>query len=115
MRYLFLCLVAGIISNNLFTQNLFMPRNVQEAYVKGTRSLDGRPGKNYWQNHARYNISITAMPPDKSIQGDETIIYINNSTDTIGRPVIKLFLNIHKPGAPRDFGAKDDYLTPGVL
>ena len=26
---------------------------------------------------------------------------------------IKLFLNIHKPGAPRDGGASDDYLTLG--
>ena len=28
--------------------------------------------------------------------------------------VIKLFLNIHKPGAPRDGGAIADYLTSGV-
>jgi hypothetical protein len=27
---------------------------------------------------------------------------------------MKLFINIHRPGAPRDGGAPDDYLTPGV-
>ena len=27
---------------------------------------------------------------------------------------IKLFLNIHKPGAPRNGGASPDYLTSGV-
>ncbi|HEX5150194.1 MAG TPA: M1 family metallopeptidase [Parafilimonas sp.] len=114
MRYLLLCLVAGVISGNLFAQSLFMPRNVQAAYTRGTRSLDGNPGKNYWQNHARYNINITAMPPDRTIKGNETINYINNSPDTVRRPAIKLFINIHKPGAPRNFGANDDYLTSGV-
>jgi hypothetical protein len=28
--------------------------------------------------------------------------------------VFKLFVNIHRPGAPREAGASDDYLTPGV-
>jgi hypothetical protein len=91
-----------------------MPRAVQEAYRKGTRSPDGRPGRNYWQNRARYSIAITALPPDRTIRGSEEITYFNNSPDTITNPVIKLFLNIHKPGAPRGGGARPDYLTSGV-
>lgn len=91
-----------------------MPRNIKEAYKNETRSMDGRPGKNYWQNHARYNITITAMPPDRNIKGSETISYINNSPDTLRSLNIKLFLNIHKPGAPREIGASSDYLTSGV-
>jgi hypothetical protein len=74
----------------------------------------GNPGKNYWQNRARYDITITAMPPDRNIKGTETITYFNNSPDTLLNPVIKLFLNIHKPGAPRNYGATEDYLTTGV-
>jgi hypothetical protein len=93
---------------------LYMPRDIKAAYAKGTRSMDGRPGKNYWQNRGRYTISITAAPPDRNIQGSESIMYFNNSNDTIRNPVIKLFLNIHKPGAPRDQGAGEDYLTAGV-
>ena len=76
--------------------------------------MDGKPGKNYWQNHGRYTITITAMPPGRTVKGAETITYINNSPDTLRSPSIKLFLNIHKPGAPREFGATPDYLTPGV-
>jgi hypothetical protein len=91
-----------------------MPRAVKEAYRKGTRSPDGRPGANYWQNRGRYNIAITALPPNRTIQGSETITYFNNSPDTLLNPVIKLFLNIHKPGAPRAGGASPDYLTSGV-
>jgi hypothetical protein len=93
---------------------LYMPRAIRQAYRKGTRSPDGRPGPNYWQNRGRYNIAISALPPDRTIRGSEQITYFNNSPDTLSNPVIKLFLNIHKPGAPRAFGAHADYLTSGV-
>src|SRR5688572_6294325 len=96
------------------SSSLYMPRAVRDAYRKGTRSPDGRPGPNYWQNRARYRIAITALPPDRTIRGSEEITYFNNSPDTILTPVIKLFLNIHKPGAPRGGGARPDYLTSGV-
>jgi len=93
---------------------LYMPRNVKATFRKGTRSPDGRPGPAYWQNRGRYNIAITALPPDRTIRGSEQIVYMNNSPDTLRNPVIKLFLNIHKPGAPRVGGASPEYLTSGV-
>ncbi|HEY2728014.1 MAG TPA: M1 family peptidase, partial [Parafilimonas sp.] len=114
MNRILFCLLAIAFCNFLTAQDLFIPRDMQQAYKKGTRSIDGNPGKNYWQNHARYNINITAMPPDRNIQGEETVTYINNSPDTIANPSIKLFINIHKPGAPRDYPAQQDYLTSGV-
>ncbi|HEY5220154.1 MAG TPA: M1 family metallopeptidase [Gemmatimonadaceae bacterium] len=95
-------------------QSLYMPRTIKNAIAKGTRSLDGRPGPNYWENHARYSISVTAAPPDRNIAGSEQIAYANNSPDTLRMLVFKLFVNIHKPGAPRDGGAAPDYLTSGV-
>jgi len=95
-------------------QSLYVPRDVKRAYEKGTRSLDGRPGKNYWQNSARYSITINAMPPDRTVRGSEQITYINNSPDTLRNPVIRLFINIHKPGAPRIRPAGPDYLNSGV-
>ena len=114
MYRLLLFFLLITICNYSFAQTLYEPRDVQLAYKNETRSRDGNPGKNYWTNHARYTINITAMPPDRNISGDETITYINNSPDTIRTPSIKLFINIHKPGAPRDFPAQQDYLTSGV-
>ena len=96
------------------SQQLYKPRDVQEAYKKATRSEDGRPGKQYWQNHARYNITVAAMPPSRTINGSEEITYINNSPDTLNRLVLKLILNIHKPGAVRLSPASEDYLTSGI-
>ena len=111
-----LLLIAAAIFSflNSYSQSLYMPRDIKQAYKNATRALDGKPGKNYWQNKASYNITVFAMPPDRTIKGKETITYYNNSTDTLKTVTVKLFLNIHKPGAPREFGAEDDYITSGT-
>ena len=113
-RYIVLIVAFIACLQYASAQDLFMPRDVQQAFKKGTRSPDGKPGKNYWQNHGRYTINITALPPDRTIKGSETVTYFNNSPDTIRNPSIKLFLNIHKAGAPRNGGASPDYLTSGM-
>lgn len=95
-------------------QTLYMPRDIQKAFKNETRSADGRPGKKYWQNYGRYNISITAVPQNRTVKGTEQITYVNNSPDTLKRLNMKLILNIHKPGAARFGDAGADYLTPGV-
>jgi hypothetical protein len=98
----------------LQAQSLYMPRDIKQAYAKGTRSPDGKPGSKYWQNFGRYNISITATPPGRTVKGTEQITYINNSPDTLKRLNMKLILNIHRPGAARDRVAGADYLTQGI-
>jgi hypothetical protein len=98
----------------LQAQSLYMPRDIKQAYAKGTRSPDGKPGSKYWQNFGRYNISITAIPPGRTVKGTEQITYINNSPDTLKRLNMKLILNIHRPGAARDRVAGADYLTQGI-
>ncbi|RVT98044.1 M1 family peptidase [Mucilaginibacter limnophilus] len=95
-------------------QNLYMPRDITNAFKKGTRSADGKPGKNYWQNHAKYNITVTAQPPNRNITGTETITYFNNSPDTLKALNMKLILNIHKPGAARFYASGKEYLTEGL-
>ncbi len=111
--FIIACLILAF-QFSVTAQPLYMPRNVSAAFQKGTRSPDGLPGKNYWQNHGRYTIVVTALPPDRTIRGEESITYVNNSPNTLRVALIKLFLNIHKPGAPRDDGAVADYLTTGV-
>ena len=93
---------------------LYQPRAIKQAFARGTRSADGRPGPRYWQNHARYAITVSALPPDRTVRGSEQITYVNASPDTLRTLVFKLFVNIHKPGAPREAAAQPDYLTSGV-
>lgn len=98
----------------LSAQTVPMPADVAQAFQKGTRSENGRPGKNYWQNHGRYQISIKAAPPSRTIYGTENISYTNNSPDALPSLEFKLIANIHKANAPRMGQAGADYLTSGV-
>ena len=110
-----LCLI-GLVSTTvlLHAQDIYIPRDMKVAFKNETRSKDGAPGKNYWQNRGRYNITISAMPPDRMVKGSEQITYINNSPDTLRVLVFKFIQNIHKPGATRMGSASADYLTDGV-
>jgi hypothetical protein len=89
--FLFLGLQAG-------SQTLTMPPEIQKAYANDTRSLSGKPGNKYWQNHGHYTISVTVMPPDNTIRGVEQITYFNNSPDTLNHLNMKLIVNVHRSG-----------------
>src|ERR1044071_2065235 len=97
-----------------WAQQFYMPRNVAKAFENGTRAADGRPGPNYWQNKAAYNISIKVAPPNRTVTGTEEIVYTNNSPNTLENIVFRLELNSHTPGAPREVPESADYLTSGV-
>ena len=109
-----LLIVLLLCSLNLFAQDLYKPRNVQRAFKNETRSPDGTPGKNYWQNTANYNISIKAAPPDRTVSGTEEITYFNNSPNPLNNIVIRLTLNSHQPEAMREQPFPTEYLTSGV-
>ena len=109
-----LSIVLTIIFLQASSQELYIPRDVKAAFKKGTRSPDGRPGKNYWQNFARYDISISVVPPNPNVKGIEHITYVNNSPDTLSRLNMKLIMNIHRPGAARSSSTSADYLTDGI-
>lgn len=114
LKYTLLLFFLAAILLQANAQQLYMPRDIKLAYQKGTRSPDGRPGKNYWQNFGRYNISITTAPPNPNVKGTEQITYVNNSPDTLRRLNMKLIMNIHRPGASRFSGAPANYLTDGI-
>ena len=113
-RILLMCSILFLANGFSFAQSLYVSRDVQQAFKKGTRAADGKPGKNYWQNNARYDINMTVLPPDRNVKGIEQITYFNNSPDTLRNLVIKLILNIHKPEALRYSDASPDYLNSGV-
>lgn len=105
---------AAFFSLAVNAQQLYMPRNVAAAYRAGTRSADGKPGPNYWQNRAVYKISITVAPPNRTVTGTEEITYTNNSPDALAELFFRLDLNSHQPEAPREQPVSTDYLTSGI-
>ena len=107
-------LLFFIGENCVHSQQLYMPRNITKAVEKGTRSLDGSPGKNYWQNEGKYDIDVTVTPETKVVSGIEKIVYTNNSPDTLRIIAIRFVNNFHKPLAPRAGYANPDILTSGL-
>jgi len=96
------------------SSSLYMPPQFESAYLKGTRSWDGNPGPNYWQNRAHYKIKAEYDPVTKIISGSEEIVYINNSPDTILFLVTKLYQNAYKKGSARDRAIDPELVTDGV-
>ncbi|MCX8056591.1 MAG: M1 family metallopeptidase [Ignavibacteria bacterium] len=97
-------LIFFILVSSLYSQTkIQIPRNVHEAYKKGTRSFDGSPGPNYWQNYSDYSIQVNFIPSERKIIGSEKIVYYNNSPDTLKRIVIRLLQDYFKKGSAREF------------
>jgi hypothetical protein len=93
---------------------LYMPRNVRAAYELGSRSMDGKPGPNYWQNTAVHDIHVTVMPPSRTVSATQVMTYTNNSRDYLARLPVRLYMNSRLPEAQREVDVSEDYLTPGV-
>lgn len=106
--------IALFIFLKASSQSLPVPSNIKAAYDKGTRSADGKPGKNYWQNTADYDLKINFDPVSRLISGTEEISYINNSPDTLRPILFKLYPNLYKKGSVRNMAVKPEDLTDGV-
>ena len=115
MLRIFLLFIT-LISHKGYAQNpeLFVPQNVERAYLQKTRSLDGQPGINYWQNRADYDIQVELNPKTRIITGSELIKYYNSSPDTLHYLVIHLFPNVYKKGNSREFDVQFSDETDGV-
>jgi len=109
-----IALLIGLGSYAVSAQELYMPRNIKAAYQKGTRSMNGNPGPNYWQNHGFYNMDIKVDAETKIVSGQEEIVYSNNSSDTLKNLVIRFVNNLHKPTSPRSGEVSEDFLTTGL-
>lgn len=92
-----------------------VPLNIKQAFEKGTRSQDGKPGKNYWQNHAVYNIDVNFDPLTRLLKGSVSIIYTNYSPDTLKEILFKLYPNIYKKGSSRLMNIKQEDINEGMF
>ncbi len=94
----------GILMSTASAQlpGLMVPLEVQQAYEKGTRSPNGQPGPNYWQNHADYQIKVSLDPQTRELSGSEKITYTNESPGALTQLVLRLYPDIFKQDAVRD-------------
>ncbi|MBV9961572.1 MAG: M1 family metallopeptidase [Parafilimonas sp.] len=99
---IFITACCAFICVHSISQTLPVAKNYQRAFDKSTRTTSGKPGANYWQNTATYNIDVSFSPQTRIISGAEEINYINNSPDTLRRIWFKLYPNFYKRGVGRD-------------
>lgn len=103
-----------LFTENANSQQLFTNTNVQNAYQNETRSPSGKPGKNYWENHANYDIQLNFDPATQLLRGHETITYENNSPDTLKKMIFRLYPDLYKKGVDRQSHIAEKDLTDGV-
>jgi hypothetical protein len=78
------------------------PAGYLRALEAGTRSIDGRPGPNYWQQGVDYSIDVSLEPAAARITGSETATIHNNGP--VAPPVIlvRLYQNVFSEGVMRN-------------
>ena len=96
--------------------DLYMPRNMMEAYKKNTRNISGNPGKNYWQNKPVYTLNIDFDPQNYLLHGKEHISYTNNSPDTLGNLTVTMLGDIYKKdNCNHDWRLNDKIKHDGIV
>ena len=77
------------------------PNGYVAALEAGTRTPEGRPGPEYWQQWVDYDIDVKIEPETALLTGSETITVRNDTPHE--RPVIVLHLyqNLYAEGSPR--------------
>lgn len=115
MRKIILLLLIFVVPTTYSqNQSIYIPLNVKNAIEKGTRTMTGLPGPNYWQNKSIYKINVELLEDSNIVVGEETITYFNNSPDSLRELVMRLYRDISKIGAVRDWYYNKKYLNDGV-
>jgi len=87
------------------------PSGYRDAVDEGTRTSDGRPGNEYWQQFSEYDIEVTLDPDEKRLVALARITYHNNSPDKLRQLQLELVQNLHAEGVRRNRPAE---VTGGV-
>ncbi|MBW7839135.1 MAG: M1 family metallopeptidase [Chitinophagaceae bacterium] len=112
-----LLLMSGILMfvSLSYGQELYMPRNIKKAIANGTRTTTGQPGAKYWQNKGKYDMQIKVTPETGIVSGSESIVYSNNSPDTLRSLAIRFVNNVNKKNSPRGSYMPDAAMTTGLV
>jgi len=65
------------------------------------RTASGAPGHAYWQQRADYKLRATLDERNRSISGEGSVTYHNNSPDTLGYLWVQLDQNMFRPDSDR--------------
>jgi len=72
------------------------------AVVRGTRTLTGEPGPAYWQQRTEYHLEAELNQVSKRLTGHGTVVYHNNSPNTLDTLYFQAYGNLFAPDAKRN-------------
>jgi peptidase M1-like protein len=78
------------------------PEGITRAVARGTRTLTGVPGPNYWQQYATYRLEAELNPVLKRVTGRARVVYYNRSPDTLPVVYVQAYQNLFRPDAKRN-------------
>ncbi|HEX9729304.1 MAG TPA: M1 family metallopeptidase [Gemmatimonadales bacterium] len=78
------------------------PAAYQAAVARGTRTADGAPGPNYWQQWTDYTLFASLDPTGNRIEGRAQMRYHNNAPGPLPVVFLHVLQNIHAAGAVRN-------------
>jgi hypothetical protein len=70
--------------------------------ARGTRTTNGEPGPNYWQQQSRYVLTAEINPVSKRLVGTARVSYRNNSPDSLPIIYVHAYGNMFEPDAKRN-------------
>jgi Peptidase family M1 domain len=89
------------LSNPVGDTSIFAPMKYPTASTVRTGS--GAPGAHYWQNRADYDLNGTLDTATKTLHGQMTLRYTNNSPDTLRYIWVQTEQNAFKPNSLNSF------------
>ncbi len=60
----------------------------------------------YWQQHVDYTMNVDMNAEEHQFQGEQTLVYTNNSPDTLERVFYHLYFNAFQPGSMMDIRSR---------
>lgn len=73
----------------------------RHALEADTRTLQGMPGRAYWQQQVDYRIEAELDPTTARLRGEEVITYHNRSPDRLPVLIFHLYQNLFREGVQR--------------
>ena len=117
LSFILLVVYLPLKSQAPSSSKIYMPLEFRKAYDNGTRTYDGMPGKNFWQNTCDYKIEATMDPATRVLHGKEWIEYHNNSSNTLYQILFHFYQDVYKKGSERfnDIDEETDGIVLGTV
>lgn len=71
-------------------------------FLAGLFGLQAQGNHSYWQQHADYTMEVDMDVKTFQYTGNQTLVYTNNSPDTLNRVFYHMYFNAFQPGSEMD-------------